>query len=80
MSEKNPPKNLEFWKQFYAKGELFVEKTGEHILQGLNPGGVYQTVWCRDASYILRDWFLCSNIDWTLQQTFQIWSHQIEHT
>jgi glycogen debranching enzyme len=54
-----------------------VEKTGEHILQGINPGGVYQAIWCRDASYILRDWFMCGNIDGALQQIFQIWSHQI---
>jgi Glycosyl-hydrolase family 116, catalytic region len=65
------------WRSFYAKGERFVEKTTEHILQGVNPGGVYQAIWCRDASYILRDWFMCGNIDGSLQQIFQIWSHQI---
>jgi hypothetical protein len=65
------------WRSFYEKGERFVERTGEHILQGVNPGGVYQAIWCRDASYILRDWFMCGNMDGTLQQIFQIWSHQI---
>jgi hypothetical protein len=65
------------WRPFYSKGERFVEKTSEHILQGVNPGGVYQAIWCRDASYILRDWFMCGNIDGSLQQIFQIWSHQI---
>jgi hypothetical protein len=78
MSGKIPSDYLDVWEPFYSKGERFLEKTGEHILQGLNPGGVYQAVWCRDASYILRDWFMCGNIDGTLQQIFQIWSHQIE--
>jgi hypothetical protein len=69
--------NRDAWRSFYEKGERFVERTGEHILQGVNPGGVYQAIWCRDASYILRDWFMCGNMDGTLQQIFQIWSHQI---
>lgn len=66
--------NRDAWRSFYEKGERFVERTGEHILQGVNPGGVYQAIWCRDASYILRDWFMCGNMDGTLQQIFQIWS------
>ena len=78
MQQKIPSNNSQdVWRSFYAKGERFVKKTTEHILQGVNPGGVYQAIWCRDASYILRDWFMCGNIDGTLQQIFQIWSHQI---
>lgn len=53
-------------------------KTGEHILQGANPGGYYQAIWCRDASYILRDWNLSGNMTAALQQLYLIWSHQIE--
>jgi hypothetical protein len=78
MRQKIPSNNSQdVWRSLYAKGERFVKKTTEHILQGVNPGGVYQAIWCRDASYILRDWFMCGNIDGTLQQIFQIWSHQI---
>ena len=78
MQLKIPSNNSQdVWRSFYAKGERFVKKTTEYILQGVNPGGVYQAIWCRDASYILRDWFMCGNIDGTLQQIFQIWSHQI---
>lgn len=65
MPEDNPHNNQDVWKSFYAKGERFVEKTSEHILQGINPGGVYQAIWCRDASYILRDWFMSGNVDGT---------------
>jgi glycogen debranching enzyme len=52
--------------------------TEEHALQGVNPGGHYQAIWCRDASYILRDWALSGNITVALQQLYLIWSHQIE--
>jgi hypothetical protein len=65
------------WKPFVSKAERFILKTQEHALQGLNPGGVYQAIWCRDASYILRDWFLSGNISAALQQIYLIWSHQI---
>ncbi|HYY50451.1 MAG TPA: hypothetical protein VE643_06230, partial [Nitrososphaeraceae archaeon] len=54
-----------------------MQKTQEHVLQGINPGGIYQAIWCRDAAYILRDWFLAGNIQGTMQQIYQIWSHQI---
>src|SRR5918911_666565 len=53
-------------------------KTEEHALQGVNPGGYYQAIWCRDASYILRDWALSGNITAALQQLYLIWSHQIQ--
>src|ERR1051325_10160020 len=62
---------------FITKANRFIQKTQEHALQGVNPGGVYQAIWCRDASYILRDWFLSGNIDGVCQQIYQIWSHQI---
>jgi hypothetical protein len=75
--EKNDQNTKNIWKSFVPKAKRFVEKTGEHVLQGINPGGVYQAIWCRDASYILRDWFMSGNIDGALQQIFQIWSHQI---
>ena len=47
------------------------------MLQGINPGGIYQAIWCRDAAYILKDWFLSGNIDGVMQHIYQIWSHQI---
>jgi hypothetical protein len=75
--DKNDHNTQDIWKSFVTKAERFVEKTGEHVLQGINPGGVYQAIWCRDASYILRDWFMSGNIDGTMQQIFRIWSHQI---
>jgi glycogen debranching enzyme len=65
------------WKSFVTRADRFLQKTQEHALQGINPGGVYQAIWCRDASYILKDWFLYGNVDGALQQIYQIWSHQI---
>jgi hypothetical protein len=65
------------WKSFTTKAEIFIEKTQQHVLQGLNPGGVYQAIWCRDASYILKDWFLSGNIQGAIQQIYLIWSHQL---
>jgi glycogen debranching enzyme len=47
-------------------------------MQGVNPGGYYQAIWCRDAAYILRDQFLSGNVSAALQQACLIWSHQIE--
>ncbi|MEO9320971.1 MAG: GH116 family glycosyl hydrolase [Nitrososphaera sp.] len=55
-----------------------MQKTREHSLQGLNPGGYYQAIWCRDAAYILRDWSLSGNMAAALQQLNLIWLHQIE--
>src|ERR687883_319380 len=65
------------WKPFVAGANTFLEKTNEHVLQGINPGGIYQAIWCRDAAYILKDWFLSGNIDGVMQHIYQIWSHQI---
>jgi glycogen debranching enzyme len=66
------------WGSFVAKADIFMTKTEEHALQGINPGGYYQAIWCRDASYILRDWTLSGNTEAALQQLYLIWSHQIE--
>src|SRR5919202_623983 len=65
------------WTSFIDNAKGFLQKTQEHVLQGINPGGIYQAIWCRDAAYILRDWFLAGNIQGTMQQIYQIWSHQI---
>jgi hypothetical protein len=66
------------WSSFVAKADTFMIKTEEHALQGVNPGGYYQAIWCRDASYILRDWNISGNMTSALQQLYLIWSHQIE--
>src|SRR5438093_6464959 len=68
------------WKSFVVIANTFLQKTNEHVLQGINPGGIYQAIWCRDAAYILRDWFLSGNIHGAMQQIYQIWSHQIAPT
>jgi hypothetical protein len=64
-------------KSFELNAETFLQKTNEHVLQGINPGGIYQAIWCRDAAYILKDWFLSGNVDGVMQHIYQIWSHQI---
>ncbi|HYA82694.1 MAG TPA: hypothetical protein VEH06_04500 [Candidatus Bathyarchaeia archaeon] len=56
----------------------FIRETQEYVLQGIDPGGFYQAIWARDASYILKDWFLSGNIEGALRQIYFIWSHQIE--
>ena len=66
------------WGSFVAKANTFMAKTEEHALQGVNPGGYYQAIWCRDASYILRDWTLSGNMTAALKQLYLIWSHQIQ--
>ena len=60
------------WVSFADKARMFLQKTQEHVLQGINPCWIYQAIWCRDAPYILRDWFLSGNIDGTTQQIYQI--------
>jgi glycogen debranching enzyme len=66
------------WGSFIARADTFMVKTEEHALQGINPGGHYQAIWCRDASYILQDWSLSGNTAAALQQLYLIWSHQIQ--
>src|ERR687886_378000 len=81
MSKKDSPSfSLDLWKPFMTSANTFLQKTNEHALQALNPGGVYQAIWCRDAAYILKDWFLSGNIDGVMQHIYQIWSHQISST
>lgn len=65
------------WHSFSSRASGFINKTHEYVLQGLDPGGVYRAVWARDASYILKDWFLSGNLDGVLQQIYFMWSHQI---
>jgi hypothetical protein len=65
------------WKSFMDNANTFLQITNEHVLQGLNPGGIYQAIWCRDGAYILKDWFLSGNVDGVMQHIYQIWSHQI---
>ncbi len=66
------------WKPFIDEANTFLDKTQEHALQGLNPGGYYHAIWTRDASFILRDWFLSGNVHGALQQLYIIWCHQID--
>jgi glycogen debranching enzyme len=55
----------------------FLEST-EHFVHGeANPGGYYKAIWCRDASYILKDWFLFGRFQDVTQALLHIWSHQI---
>lgn len=72
MSGNNSSFSLDSSKSFKVNAETFLQKTNEHVLQGINPGGIYQAIWCRDAAYILKDWFLSGNIDGTLKQICQI--------
>ena len=66
------------WKTFASRADEFIRKTQEYVLQGLDPGGFYRAIWARDASYILKDWFLSGNVQGVLQQIYFMWSHQIE--
>ena len=65
------------WQSFYKGAQKFVQKTEKYVHQGVNPGGYYRAVWCRDASYILKDWFLSGAVDDVMQEILYIWSHQI---
>lgn len=65
---------------FYAQARRFMELTEEYVHQGVNPGGYYKAIWCRDASYILKDWFLSGRIEDVMQEIMFIWSHQITQT
>jgi hypothetical protein len=70
-----PAENL--WHSFFDKAGAFVESTEALVQEGVNPGGYYQAVWCRDASYILKDWFLSGRFEDTMHEMLFIWSHQI---
>jgi glycogen debranching enzyme len=58
----------------------FMELTEDYVKQGVNPGGYYKAVWCRDASYILKDWFLSGRMEDVMQEVMFLWSHQITQT
>ncbi len=62
---------------FSANAGRFMELTEGYIHEGVNPGGYYKAVWCRDASYILKDWFLSGRMQDVMQEMMFIWSHQI---
>jgi hypothetical protein len=44
--------SIQLMRSFVSKARQFKNRTEEHTLQGVNPGGYYHAVWCRDASYI----------------------------
>jgi hypothetical protein len=48
------------WISFADNANRFLQETQEHVLQGINPSGIYQAIWRRDAAYILKDWFFIS--------------------
>jgi hypothetical protein len=78
----NTTKELSLWnKQFRAKAEKFVDYTNKYYNTSKelksNPGGIYTGIWCRDASYVLRDWFISGRVYETLEQLYTIWSYQI---
>lgn len=65
------------WQSFHRDAQEFVRKTEKYVHQGVNPGGYYHAVWCRDASYILKDWFLSGAAEKVMQEIQNLWSHQI---
>jgi hypothetical protein len=65
-------------RAFSSKAKLFLKNTESFVREGVNPGDYYKAVWCRDASYILKDWFLAGDLGGTMQAIHFIWSHQIE--
>ena len=75
-------KDLSLWnKQFGTKAKKFIVYTNKYYSTNkklkLNPGGIYTGIWCRDASYLLRDWFISGRVYETLEQLYAIWSYQI---
>jgi hypothetical protein len=67
-------------KAFYQSLVKFIEKTEDHAIKAANPGGYYTGLWCRDSSYILKDWFLTGRTQEVLDQILVIWSHQLDST
>ena len=65
------------WHLLSNEAKKFIESTDEFLDEGVNPGGYYKAVWCRDASYILKDWFLAGRFEHVMQEILYIWSHQI---
>ena len=71
-------------KQFRTKAEKCIDYTNKYYRTNkrlkLNPGGIYTGIWCRDASYVLRDWFISGRVYEALEQLYTIWSYQIGPT
>ena len=65
------------WQEFSEKAAAFSESAEQFVHDGINPGGYYKAVWCRDASYILKDWFLSGRFEDVMREILYIWSHQI---
>jgi glycogen debranching enzyme len=65
------------WNSFTTNAQAFVESTKQFVQEGVNPGGYYKAVWCRDASYILRDWFLSGRLGDVMHELLFVWSHQV---
>lgn len=65
-------------KAFSKKLVNFIQKTKDHAIQAASPGGYYTGLWCRDSSYIFKDWFLSGRIREVLDQILVIWSHQLD--
>lgn len=65
------------WESFCLRADKFVKDTEQFANEDLNPGGYYKAVWCRDAAYILKDWFLSGRLEDVMQELLFIWSHQI---
>ncbi|HVX02400.1 MAG TPA: GH116 family glycosyl hydrolase [Nitrososphaera sp.] len=76
-NDKDNDKVKDTWSSFYARASAFVEATEQLVQEGVNPGGYYKAVWCRDASYILKDWFLSGRFEDVMHELLFIWSHQI---
>jgi glycogen debranching enzyme len=69
--------NTSLQDSFSQIANHFLESTDHFIHDGANPGGYYKAIWCRDASYILKDWFLSGRFEDVMQELLYIWSHQI---
>lgn len=65
-------------KKLSSKARRFIKSTDKFLIHDLRPGGIYDGIWCRDSSYILKDWFLSGKIEQTLKEIRDIWSYQIE--
>lgn len=78
MTKCNTSDTTNYWEEFNQKAGKFMNKTQQRALGEINPGGYYTAIWCRDASFILRDWFLSgTDINKILERLRLIWSHQI---
>lgn len=62
---------------FSVVAEPFMRSTEHFVNQDASPGDYYKAVWCRDAAYILKDWFLSGRIEDAIHELLFVWSHQI---